>query len=229
MTSLYTRVAAIAVAAVAGSLIFLDGSSIPVYTPMIVAQINDASRAGPVVVGIGDSILEGHGLDQGQSWLAVLASQYGWRLTNLASDGSGFVTVGDNGDTFADQVRAAERLHPDIIVISGSSNDLGSDGASIRDATFATVESIHSALPSTRIIAVSAVWGDTAVPAQLSDITSAVANAVTAVGGTYLDIGQPLSGQPALMQPDDDHPTVTGQLAIASAVAAALLSAHVKV
>ena len=56
------------------------------------------------MVAIGDSIMEGHGLDPGQAWPALLAQEYGWRLTNLASDGSGFVTPGNNGDTFADQV-----------------------------------------------------------------------------------------------------------------------------
>ena len=158
--------------------------------------------------------------------MAVLATEHGWRLTNLASDGSGFVAVGDNGDTFADQARAAEELDPDVVIITGSSNDLGADDTEIDGATTATIAEVHAALPAAKIIAVSAVWGDTEVPPQLSAIDSYVDSASTADGGTYLDIGQPLSDRPDLMQSDDDHPTAAGQLLIASAVSAAMLRAN---
>jgi acyl-CoA thioesterase-1 len=223
----FARVAAVAAGVAAGSLCFAAGSAIAAPAPVIVAHTTDASVSGPMVVGIGDSILEGHGLADGESWLADLAEQSGWRLTNLASDGSGFVTVGNDGDTFADQVAAAAKLDPDVVVISGSSNDLGAANAAIASATTATIDALHAALPAAEIIAVSAVWGDTATPAQLDDISSDVADATIAVGGTYLDIGQPLASEPGLMQSDDVHPTAEGQVVLASAVSAAMLRAHV--
>lgn len=202
------------------------GSASASAYPVIVPHVTNASSTGPLVVGIGDSILEGHGLDPDQAWLAVLAKQHGWKLINLASDGSGFVTVGNNEDTFADQVKAALGLHPKVIVISGSSNDLGENDSAIATATEATINTLHRRLPATKIIAVSAVWGDTAVPPQLHTITADVAADVRSVGGSYLDIGQPLSGHPSLMQSDDVHPTVDGQRVLAAAVAKQLHSAH---
>lgn len=193
--------------------------------PTITKRITVGALTGPRVVAIGDSIMEGHGLDPSQAWPALLAKDYGWRLTNLASDGSGFVTVGDNGDTFADQVAVAVRLHPAIVIISGSSNDLGQPDATIARNTDATIRSIRAALPHAEILAVSPVWNDTTEPAQLLTIGEDVAHAGRAVGARELDIGRPLLGQPALLQADDVHPTVTGQQAIASAVEAALGSA----
>jgi acyl-CoA thioesterase-1 len=198
------------------------GAVAAVGKPTVVAHTTEASPDGPVVVAIGDSIMEGHGLDPSQAWPAVLAQEYGWRLTNLASDGSGFVTSGNNGDTFADQVAVAARLNPSIVLVSGSSNDLGSDDTMIAGETAATIRALHAALPRAEILAVSPVWNDKNVPPQLDDIDLDVVRAVSAVGGRTLDIGQPLFGQPALMQSDDVHPTPAGQQVIAAAVAQAL-------
>ncbi len=186
--------------------------------PTVIPRTTYASATGPVVVAIGDSIMEGHGLDPAQAWPALLAKQSGWRLTNLASDGSGFVTRGDEGDTFADQVRVAARLHPSIVLISGSSNDLGVDDAALEKATTTTVNLLRTALPNAQIIAVSPVWNDKVAPAQMTTIDSDVKTAVTRVGGRYLDIGEPLLDQAELMQSDDVHPTDAGQRVLAMAV-----------
>jgi acyl-CoA thioesterase-1 len=186
-----------------------------------------APAPGPVVVAIGDSIMAGHGLNPDRAWLALLASERGWQLTNLASDGSGFVAVGSNGDTFADQAAAAELLHPDVVIFSGSSNDLGVSDSRIDAATAATIGELHAALPTTMIISVSAVWGDTEVPGQLSAIDSAVESATAAAGGIFVEAGQPLAEEPALMQSDQVHPTADGQLMIARAAQLAMLSSGV--
>lgn len=176
----------------------------------------------PVVVAIGDSIMAGHGLSAGQSWVGTLAKQDGWKFTNLASDGSGFVRVGDAGDTFASQARVAIALHPSVVLIAGSSNDLGESNVDLAAATTATLKELRSALPSARIIAVSAVWGATSLPAQLVQINSQVQAAMAAVGGEYVDIHQPLAGHPELMQSDGIHPTAVGQHALADSVVDAL-------
>ena len=218
MKSRAVRTVALVGATTIALVAFVAGSASATSAATIVAHSTNNTVSGPLVVGIGDSILMGHGLDPDEAWLAILAKSNGWRLTNLASDGSGFVTAGDNNDTFADQVTAAESLHPDVIVISGSSNDLGTTDAQLASATTATIEQLHAALPNTKIIAISSVWGDTALPAQLKTITADVAAAVTAVGGTYLQIHQPLAGKANLMQSDDVHPTATGQSVLASAV-----------
>lgn len=216
------RTVALIGAATLALVTVVAGSASAELAPAIILHSTNTAVSGPLVVGIGDSIFMGHGLDPDQAWLAVLAKSNGWRLTNLASDGSGFVTAGDNHDTFADQVAAATSLHPDVIVISGSSNDLGATNAQVMTATSAAINALHLALPATKIIAVSAVWGDTALPPQLKSITADVATAVAAVGGSYLQIHQPLAGKSNLMQPDDVHPTAAGQRVLAAAVQRAI-------
>jgi acyl-CoA thioesterase I len=187
---------------------------------LVVSGVAVAS-SHPVVVAIGDSIMEGHGLRPGQSWAGLLAKQHGWRFTNLASDGSGFLKVGTKGDTFADQVRAAVKLNPSVILLAGSSNDLGESNPALAKETTATIASIRAALPDVKIVAVSAIWGATSAPAQLKDIDGQVESAVTAVGGKYVDIGQPLAGHPELMQSDTVHPTAAGQRVLADSIVAA--------
>ena len=38
------------------------------------------------------------------------------------------------------------------------------------------------------------------------------------IGGTFIDIGQPMSGHPELMQDDDVHPNTAGQVVLASTI-----------
>ncbi|GAB3581404.1 hypothetical protein GCM10027406_22520 [Leifsonia lichenia] len=217
-----TRVVRLSAFAAGLALAFVSAASGAEAAPAIVSRVTDATADGPVVVAIGDSIMEGHGLDPSDAWPALLAGEDGWRLSNLASDGSGFVTVGDNGDTFADQVHAAVSLHPSVVIVSGSSNDLGEPDAAIARATDSTLTALRAALPHAEILAVSPVWSDTAEPDQLRTIDADVVKAAGTIGAVDLDIGQPLDGQRDLLQADDVHPTAAGQAVIAAAVERAL-------
>jgi len=185
--------------------------------------VDPASTTALTVVAIGDSIMSAHGLNADQAWLAVVAQTHGWKLTNLASNGSGFVTVGDDGDTFSDQTLVALSLHPDVIILSGSSNDLGVSSDVLANATTALIKRIHLVLPQTKILTVDAIWGATDLPGQLGEMDTAVKQASVDAGGAYLDIGQPLAATPDLMQADGVHPNAAGQIALAQAFDAALL------
>lgn len=198
-------------------------SSAPSATATIVAH--------PGVVAIGDSIMKGHGLTAIEAWPALLAAQNGWRLDNLACDGAGFLAVGDDsdcGETFAGLVAKAEALHPHTVIIEGSSNDFGESNSALLPETDSQLAQLRLALPDARIIGLSTIWGDTAVPDQLADVDAQVRDAVTKVGGQFLEIGQPLGGHPEWMQSDDVHPTAAGQLAIYAAVQTAFDAAHLR-
>ncbi len=187
--------------------------------------------AHPSVVAIGDSIMKGHGLNATDAWPALMAKQDGWRLDNLACDGAGFLAMGDDsdcGNTFAGLVAKAVALHPRTIIIEGSSNDFGESNDALMPETVSQLAQLRAALPNAQIIGLSTIWGDTAVPEQLTDIDNQVREAVTQVGGQFLDIGQPLSGHPEWMQSDDVHPTAAGQLAIYAAVQTAFDAAHLR-
>src|SRR5689334_3150929 len=56
---------------------------------------------GPArVVTIGDSIMAGYGLDDGQAWPDLLAAQDGESIANVSCSGAGFIAVGGCGTTF---------------------------------------------------------------------------------------------------------------------------------
>jgi acyl-CoA thioesterase-1 len=192
------------------------------------------STAGtkPVVVAIGDSIMKGHGLTAAAAWPALLAATNHWSLTTLACDGAGFVKTGDDSDCggdFSGLVSEAVALHPSLIILSGSSNDLGIDNAELRTQTLAVVSSLRAKLPHATIVGISTVWNDTAAPDQMDDINEQVRAAVRGVGGTYLDIGQPLAGHRSWLQSDDVHPTAKGQRELATVIAGALRSAKLSI
>ena len=226
MTSLRTRTCAILLA---GAMLALTGCS---HAALATDTKPSSSVNRPVVVAIGDSIMKGHGLSAAQAWPATLARSAGWDLTNLACDGAGFATAGDDNDCGADfsgLVNEAVALHPALIIISGSSNDLGIDNDHLRTQTDSVVSSLHAKLPATTILGISTVWNDTVAPDQVTDINEQVRSAMLAVKGTYLDIGQPLAGYRTWLQSDRVHPTVRGQQELAEVITGAIRSAKLSI
>lgn len=222
--------AGLGVADVANAVVH-RGSATPTATPTATAK--PLAHAAPVASGvqaieplqvltIGDSIMKGFGLDPSEPWPELLSAQDGWQLTTMATNGAGFLTEGDSGNTFVDLARAAAALHPDLIVIQGSSNDFGQSNAQLAAATTQGLALLRAEFPSAKIIGLSMVWSETTPPAQTAAINSQVEAAVTAVGGTYLDVGQPLGEHAELMQGDDVHPTAAGQVVLARAIGVAI-------
>ncbi|NNC12436.1 SGNH/GDSL hydrolase family protein [Planctomonas sp. JC2975] len=179
------------------------------------------------VVAIGDSIMNGHGLDSVyQAWPYVLGEYNGWRLVNLSTDGAGFVTKGNSGGIFADQVTEAVRFDPSMVVISGSSNDLGVSESDVQQSMIDAMQTLRHDLPRTIIVAVSPVWNENEPPSQLDEIDDDMHAATASVDGYYLEIGTPLLNKPGYMQSDDVHPNSDGQLTIAAAVEQQLEKQH---
>lgn len=177
------------------------------------------------VLFIGDSVMKAFGLDITQSWPVLLGQSNGWDVTNLASNGSGYVARGESDNNFLDVVQNASAQTPDVVVLEGSSNDFGIDNGEISDATSATFAAVQQEFPSAVIIGLSTIWGAEAIPDQLADTNAQVQSAVEAVGGQYLDIGQPFQGDYSLMQDDDVHPTTAGQVALSNDIDPGLLTA----
>ena len=203
-----------------------SSSGVPSATPVTPATTTPVVAPAPTrVVAIGDSIMKGFGLSPADAWPELISATNGWSLDTLACDGAGFVQPGSSfecGDTFVDVSRSAVTLAPDLIIIEGSSNDFGQSNSELLSATIRALTILRTQFPNSEIIGLSTVWSETTPPAQLADINSQVQEAVEAVGGHYLDIGQPLSGHPELMQGDDVHPTVAGQAVLAAAIQTAL-------
>ena len=68
-----------------------------------------------------------------------------------------------------------------------------------------------------RFLGFNALTGKTSDD-DLAPLNKALRHAVTAVGGHWLELGQPYRGRAGLVQNDGEHPTPAGQQAIAAAV-----------
>jgi lysophospholipase L1-like esterase len=97
-------------------------------------------------------------------------------------------------------------------------NDEGksTDAGFVRAVT-ATFQELRSRLPHAQIVAVNPFWDAAAPPARLAAMAQEIAAAVRAVGGIYLDIGDPLLGHPNYVGPDGVHPNDVGHAALAAA------------
>jgi acyl-CoA thioesterase-1 len=171
-----------------------------------------------LAVAIGDSIAFGKGVAPHEAWPALVAAAHGWDLTDLAVSGSGFVKPGWNGTTYQQQVDRALGLKPDCILIAATRNDRDENPALVEQKSSEMLHALRKAFPTVRIIGITAVWGSDQPPATLDRVDEIVRKSVTAVDGTFLDIGFPLVGHPALLQPDQIHPNASGQQVIAKAI-----------
>lgn len=207
---LHSIAAAVSVATLAG--LALSGCSTGV--PLVAVGTAVADPHARVAV-IGDSIEAGLGLMPGEAWPELLAVDRRWGLDNLSVSGAGFVATGSDGDAFDDQVEAAIADHAQIVLIGASDNDLGTSTASVSAAMDAAVDRLRTALPAARIIGYGALSGS-ASDDDLAPLDAALETAVTARGGTWIELGEPYRDVDGLVQADGEHPTAAGQQAIAA-------------
>ncbi len=182
----------------------------------------------PVIVTIGDSIMAGYGLDTGDDWPSLMAARTGASVTNLACSGAGFIAEGDCGTDYSGLIDAAIAASPTVVILQSSDNDDGESDESLDDAAMSIVVALRTALPHTSIIGISTLWNQPYdEPDEVASSSIALQTAVEAVGGTFVDIGQPLQNGEGLMQFDDEHPTAAGQQVLLDAITSALAGAGI--
>lgn len=185
----------------------------------------------PTVAAIGDSIAIGLGVPADDAWPLVAASHLGWNLTDLGESGAGFTVPGVNTHLFDDQVSAAIRLRPQVVIVAATRNDLVtavSDPAALRRATSTVIDRLAGALPDTTIIGMGAVWGTATAPPAATVIDDALTRAVADVGGHWLDIGPTFRGRGDLLLGDGVHPNSAGQSLLGRKVADAVSAAGIQ-
>ena len=79
---------------------------------------------------------------------------------------------------------SAEALHPDAIIIEGSSNDYGQPADALAAAAAKTLALLLAEFPDARINGHSAVWTDTLSDDQVPAINAQMRSADAAVDGT---------------------------------------------
>lgn len=179
-----------------------------------------ADQRPVTAVAIGDSIAIGNGVPAEDAWPLLTARRLGWTLTDLGESAAGFTVKGLNTHTFDDQVSATIRLHPDVIIVAATRNDVFASTPALKSAATAALQRLRTALPDARIIGVGPLWGSQQPPAQIAVISTTVKAVVLGVGGSWVELGQPFTGHPELLIADQVHPTVEGQHLLADTIAA---------
>jgi len=190
-------------------------SPAPTQTPM------------PTAVFIGDSYTAGTGsTSTDHAFPTLVAAAEGWHLENLGRGGTGYLaTSGKLGcglaycPNYREMIAAAKKVDPTIVVVSGGRNDLGKAGVAKQVTGFYT--DLRAAFPKATILATSPLWDDDPAPALIGSLGGEVKTAVKAVGGTYLDIGEPLLGHADDVISDGVHPNDGGHALIAAAISKA--------
>jgi lysophospholipase L1-like esterase len=121
----------------------------------------------------------------------------------------------------------AAAVHPQIVVVNGGRNEIdrANDPGWERGVhTFYTA--LRATVPDATIIATSPIWDDDPLPNRMRRQREIVQREVEAIGGLYVDLGDPLTGHPELVDGDSVHPNDLGHAAIADALVAGVRSAQ---
>lgn len=164
---------------------------------------------------VGDSHSVG---DPATTWVGPASQGLGWtKVVNLSAPGRGFLATprsceGSPCTPFGGTVAATAQEHPDIVVTFGGVAD---GDASITQAAADYYKALRAALPDAKLVAISPVTTDATAPYWLTMHTDSIRTAVQAVGGTFVDVGQPGLGNGEKLSAD-------AQAAIARGVIGAL-------
>lgn len=233
----YVGLAVLTVAMLALGVLALRTRPVSVVEPGVSAAVQSSVAAAkaeqmqpsPVAVFIGDSYSAGAGATStDKRWTTLVSKRLGWKQINLAKGGTGYlVTAGLAGcgvefcPNYSGMIQDAVAANPEFVVVAGGRNDL-STTMPAADAISTFFTDLRSALPDARILVISPVWDDDPAPAGLAAIAADVRASAATVSAAYLDIGEPLNGQPQMISGDGLHPNDAGHAALAAAVVAAL-------
>jgi lysophospholipase L1-like esterase len=194
------------------------GPSAPVSGSDPAPPSGSADGGTPTVAFLGDDWTVGSGAStKAKRWTSLVSKALDLHEVNLGVEGAGYAQkVADDG-SYSGQVAGAVKADPDVVVVSGGRNDAYLTPATVKADATELFADLHAKLPRARIVAVAPFWGDSAFPAPLTAIAKTIRTAVTAAGGTYLDIADPIRGHPEDMS-DAADPDDSGYAAVAKAV-----------
>ncbi|RLP74265.1 SGNH/GDSL hydrolase family protein [Mycetocola tolaasinivorans] len=178
---------------------------------------------------IGDSYSRDSGASDPQhDNMHLVAAHFGWPVDNLAVGGVGYgVSIeGSNSQGECGQTRCPSYLEQIAqipatatrILVNGGKNEVNVDEADSDahiDTFYAMLRAAH---PTADIVATSPLWQQEDEPDSMAHMRARVEADVEAIGGKYLDLGQPLVSEPDLISDDGEHPNDDGQAVLAGAI-----------
>jgi lysophospholipase L1-like esterase len=182
-----------------------------------------AARAkAPVVMILGDSYTAGlPNVAPEQTFAADTARRLKWQLIIAGHYGSGFVTPGRTGKTFAAlfSEQLGWRPAPDMIVVSGGHNDWPRSYDQVKGAARQLLTAIKSRWPASRLVLMGPLWGSDPPPRglQVRDALQEVAGElhvpfIDPLAEQWItgDIHSGIGNAPAYIRRDGTHPNPAG-------------------
>jgi lysophospholipase L1-like esterase len=213
----------------AGQTPSLPASITAVAQPSAVPSTPQSSAAGtstsattatsrPIVAFLGDDWTKGVGASKkSKRFSTQLSNRLHFVERNFGADGTGYAKSGPSDGPYVSRVKRVVDAHPAVVIVSGGRNDASDYPATAADAAKALFAELHRDLPNAKLIAIAPFWGDSDEPPELVAFAKAVQQAVTAVGGSYVDVPDPIHGHPEYMGNAAD-PNDKGYAAIAAAL-----------
>lgn len=152
-----------------------------------------------------------------QGFVTRVGAALGTRVVSFAVPGGGYAKHGAGDRSYAALVKDVAAAAPSVIVVTGGRNDISDYLPTVQQAAGSLFAALAKALPGATLIAVAPWWGDSDHPAELDDVAAAVRAGVTAAGGRYLDLPDPLTSHPGWMA-DGSDPNADGYAAIATSL-----------
>jgi lysophospholipase L1-like esterase len=199
------------------SVSIIDGSS--PSASLGLGATSSAPGGGPLIAFLGDDWTAGTGASaRTKRFSTLVCAQLGAQEKNFGVDGTGYAKTSADGGPYATRVAAVVAANPQVVVVSGGRNDNVDSPATAAEDARVLFARLHTKLPDAVLVAVAPFWGDSDLPPSMVALGRAVERAVTAAGGTYLDLPDPIHGHPSFMA-DLADPNNQGYAAIATALA----------
>ncbi|CCH90113.1 conserved protein of unknown function; putative Esterase domain [Modestobacter italicus] len=174
------------------------------------------------MVFLGDSYTVGVG---GTGYVARTAAELGWVAYAQGESGTGYRNPSTTpGQTvFGDRIAGVVAADPDVVVVQGSTNDVGERPRLVQAAATDLYAALHTALPAARLVVLGPLSPPDVDAGAVLALRDALAAAASAAGLPYID---PVAGgwltPPDGLFADGLHPNDAGYAQLSDDLAAAL-------
>lgn len=190
-------------------------------TTRTVAFIGDGYTSGTPMGGIGP-----------RGWPAIVESKLKEDAAPISADvaasiNSGYVALGGDGHSFAEEAAKVVKRKDSLVVLFGSRNDLHVAPNVLIPAIKRTIEQVKTAAPTAQILVIGPPWVKPNPPEGILRIRDILKSAADALGVSFFD---PIdsgwfAGQLGLIGPDGIYPNDDGHSYMAGKIAP-LISSH---
>lgn len=168
--------------------------------------------APPRALFFGDSYTVGFGATSGTGYVGTTATAMGWTPVLNAQSGTGYLNPSTTpGQTsYFGRLAQVQPSDPDIVLVQGSTNDVGQPPAAVEVAAAEFYRGLRAAVPDAQVVVLGPLGPPGIDPVLIAGIRDALYRAATAAGVPYIDpIAEGWLASPTLFV-DTVHPSDAG-------------------